>query len=232
MSGNTIVVGADDEDEDVSGNNRLSNAGSAYIFSQIQCTTSVFTSTPTVSGVPVCRGSAVTVSFSTSGCPAGTLYELQLSNASGSFASPTALGSFPSGSSSVTIPASVAAGSSYRIRVLSPSGGSPSNVSAAFRIRACASSPTRLAAEAEPGLQVSVSPNPTEGALRIQVSGAAGQALKVELFNGAGQVLRQQGIEKAQSEEVLSWDISRQPQGLYLLRVSSEKESKTVKVVH
>ena len=194
--------------------------------------TASFTRTPTVSGVPVCAGQAVTVAFSASGCGAGTLYNLQLSNASGSFANPTPLGSYPSGSSSVVIPASVPAGSGYRIRVISPSGGAPSNVSAAFRVRTCAVVNTRLAAEDGTGLLVVVSPNPTEGQLRIHLSGAAGQALKVELFNSAGRVLRQQGIEQAQVQEDLSWDISRQPPGLYLLRVRGEREAKTVKVLH
>ena len=191
--------------------------------------TLAFTSTPTVSGVPVCAGTPVTVNF---GMSCAGLVTLQLSNASGSFTSPTPLGAWSTGSS-VLIPGSVPAGSGYRIRVVATGGGPTSNPSAAFRVRACGT--TRLAAETSAedgaGLQVSVSPNPTEGLLRIGVRGAAGQALTVELFSRSGQVLRQQGIEKAQTEESLSWDISRQPAGLYLLRVSSEYEAKTVKVV-
>ena len=192
-----------------------------------------FTRTPTVSGVPVCAGNAVTVGFSTS-CPAGALFSLQLSDASGSFVSGTTpLGTFSAGSVSVPIPATAAAGNGYRIRVVSPGGGPASNPSAAFRVRACGN--VRLAAEVQDqgtGLHVSVSPNPTEGTLHIQVRGGAGQDLKVELFNGSGQVLRQQSIEQAQTEERLDWDIRSQPQGLYLLRVRSEREAKTVKVVH
>ena len=188
----------------------------------------IITGTPTVSGVPVCAGSPVTVTFATA-CPG--LFTLQLSNASGSFTSGTTpLGAWSSGSS-VPIPASVPAGSSYRIRVVSVSGGPSSNPSAAFRIRACSVPSGRLAAEEEIGLQVAVSPNPTEGLLRITINGAAAQSLRVELFNGSGQVLRQQSIEKAQAQESLSWDISRQAPGLYLLRVSSEREANTLKVL-
>ena len=191
--------------------------------------TLAFTSTPTVSGVPVCAGSPVTVQFGAS-CPGS--FTLQLSSASGSFAIPTPLGAWSTGSS-VPIPASVPAGSGYRIRVVATGGGPTSNPSAAFRVRACGN--TRLAAETSAeyseGLQVSVSPNPTEGLLRIQVRGAAGQTLRVELFSGSGQVLRQVGIEQAQAEESLNWDISRQPPGLYLLRVGSAREAKTLKVV-
>ncbi|MCY7349811.1 MAG: FG-GAP-like repeat-containing protein, partial [Cytophagaceae bacterium] len=187
-----------------------------------------FTGTPTVSGVPVCAGGTFTVSFSTRDCGASSLFRVELSNASGSFANATNLGSFPSGGSSVSIPGNVPAGSGYRIRVVSGSGGPVSNPSGAFRIRACN---TRLAAEVEPGLQVGVSPNPTEGLLRINIQGAVGQALRVELFNGAGQVIRQQGVETAIAKESLSWDISHQPAGLYLLRVSTPTEARTVKVL-
>ncbi|MCY7351252.1 MAG: right-handed parallel beta-helix repeat-containing protein [Cytophagaceae bacterium] len=198
------------------------------------CLNPSFTGTPTVSGVPVCRGNSVVVNFSTA-CPPGLQYSLQLSNASGSFTSGAiTLGNYSSGSS-VLIPASVPAGSGYRIRVMFMGGSPVSNNSAAFRVRDCGSVSTRLAAETsaeDGGLQVSISPNPTEGLLRLGIRGGAGQTLKVELFNGSGQTIRQQGIEQAQAEETLSWDISRQPQGLYLLRVSGEKEAKTVKIVH
>ncbi|MCY7349579.1 MAG: T9SS type A sorting domain-containing protein [Cytophagaceae bacterium] len=214
----------------VNGSNpSLSSSSTAFSVS-----TPSFPSTPTVTGVPVCAGVAVTVNFGVSGCPAGSLFNLQLSDASGSFASGTTnLGQFPAGSQIVLIPTSVPAGSGYRIRVVATGGGPTSNPSAAFRIRACGN--TRLASEASEeveGLQVRVSPNPTEGLLRMTITGAAGQALRVELFNGAGQRTRQQGIDSAVSEETLSWDIARQPAGLYLLRVSGEREAKTLKVLH
>ncbi|MCY7349814.1 MAG: FG-GAP-like repeat-containing protein [Cytophagaceae bacterium] len=193
-----------------------------------------FTSTPTVSGVPICAGLPVTVGFSTV-CPAGSMFRIELSNASGSFATapgvPTLLGNHPTGGASVLIPGNVAAGSSYRIRIVSPGGGPVSNSSGAFRIRACNG---RLASDASAelgGLQVSVKPNPTEGLLRITIQGAVGQALTIELFNGAGQRLRQKEVKNALAEESLSWNIDRQPAGLYLLRVSTANESQTVKLV-
>ncbi|MCY7350278.1 MAG: T9SS type A sorting domain-containing protein [Cytophagaceae bacterium] len=206
------------------------NFGISSISNTFAINVPVFTGTPTVSGVPVCAGSSITVNFSASTCSGG-VFQVQLSNASGSFITHTNLGLFAS-NSSVPIPANIPAGSGYRVRIVAPGGAATSNVSAAFRIRTCT---TRLIAEAvepAPGLQVSVSPNPTEGLLRIEVRGAGGQPLKLELFNGAGQTIRQQRMEKAQGEESLSWDITRQPQGLYLLRVSTDHEAKTVKVVH
>ena len=94
---------------------------------------------------------------------------------------------------------------------------------------------TRLSAKSSAEIpsdwQISVSPNPTDGLLRIGIRGAADQSLNVELFNATGQSIRQVGLEKAQNEERLSWDISRQPPGLYQLRVNSGQQIKTLKIV-
>ncbi|MCY7349935.1 MAG: T9SS type A sorting domain-containing protein [Cytophagaceae bacterium] len=185
-----------------------------------------------MSGVPACAGSNVTLTIAASGANPCSVLTAQLSSANGSFANPTSLGRINPGSNFLAIPQGTPAGSGYRIRVVS--GNATSNSSAAFRVRTCTGS-TRLAAE--PGAetsadwQVSVSPNPTEGILRISVRDAVGQALKIELFNSAGQAIRQQTIDKAGAEETLSWDISRQPQGLYLLRVNTGQQAKTVKIV-
>ncbi|MBC7892853.1 MAG: T9SS type A sorting domain-containing protein [Sphingobacteriaceae bacterium] len=56
--------------------------------------------------------------------------------------------------------------------------------------------------------------------------------VRVELFNGSGQEVREQTVQRAGEEEALDWDISLQPQGLYLLRVSTDTVSKTLKVLH
>jgi hypothetical protein len=68
----------------------------------------------------ICAGSPLTVPFTTTGNMNNAVYSAQLSNASGSFASPITLA--PSGTISplfVTIPADVLPGSNYRIRVVS-----------------------------------------------------------------------------------------------------------------
>lgn len=189
---------------------------------------------PGVGGAPVCQGGTVGVSFATSGnCPydADNVFIAQLSNASGSFTSPVNLGPVSaSGVTQVTIPSGTAAGTRYKIRIVSSSPVQTSSSSLNFQVKVC---PTREAAPEDRGLQVQVSPNPApDGRLKINIAGAEGQALKVALFNPTGQPVRSQAVERASEEEVLDWDISRQPRGLYLLRVSGEKESKTVKVIH
>lgn len=80
-----------------------------------------------VSPASWCEGTteSVTVNFTATGTyTAGNLFTAELSDASGSFASPTAIGSLSSSASGAqtincTVPGSVPAGTGYRIRVLS-----------------------------------------------------------------------------------------------------------------
>ncbi len=82
---------------------------------------------PTVGGSPFCvsasGGAAVSVSFNSNGSFSGNTYTAELSNAAGSFASPTAIGTLASNANSGTIsaqiPAGTPAGTGYRIRVVS-----------------------------------------------------------------------------------------------------------------
>ncbi len=191
-----------------------------------------FTSTPTVSLDNRCAGEAVRLSFAV-GCTffSGNTFTAQLSDKVGSFASPVNLGNVTPGAlNNVLIPAATLAGTGYKIRVLSSNPAVTSAASANFKVKAC--NGREIAPEAE-GFQVLVSPNPApEGRLRIAVTGAEGQPLRVDLFNGLGQPIRQQTVERAGETETLDWDISRQPQGLYLLRVSGATEAKTLKVLH
>ncbi len=81
--------------------------------------------TSAIVGSPFCSGSAVSVSFTTSGVYApGNLFTAQLSDSSGSFANPVELGSLVGTEGSTiggTIPNSVITGKHYRIRVVSNS---------------------------------------------------------------------------------------------------------------
>ncbi len=90
-------------------------------------------STSSISGSPFCVGNGViatlNVPYTISGTfNSGNTFTAQLSNASGSFASPTNIGSVSSlsaGSISATISASISAGNGYRIRVV---GSNPSTI--------------------------------------------------------------------------------------------------------
>jgi hypothetical protein len=72
-----------------------------------------------------CRGDALTVDFTAAGnYTAGNVFTAQLSNSSGSFASPVTIGtlsSTTSGTINASIPSAQAAGSAYRVRIVSSS---------------------------------------------------------------------------------------------------------------
>jgi len=76
-----------------------------------------------VSVDPLCAGSTFTVTYGTSASfNAGNVFTVQLSDASGSFASPVNIGSIPntvSGTISCTIPSGTLPGTGYKIRIVS-----------------------------------------------------------------------------------------------------------------
>jgi hypothetical protein len=80
-------------------------------------------STGAITGSPFCAGAAVSVPYTATGTfTGGNVFTAQLSNSSGSFASPTNIGTISSTSSgtiSATIPGATPAGAGYRIRVVS-----------------------------------------------------------------------------------------------------------------
>lgn len=79
-------------------------------------------STGAITGVAFCAGAAVSVPYTATGTfTGGNVFTAQLSNSSGSFASPTNIGTISSTSSgtiSATIPGATPAGAGYRIRLL------------------------------------------------------------------------------------------------------------------
>jgi len=79
--------------------------------------------TGTISGSPFCQGATFSVPFTISGTyNSGNIFTAQLSDASGSFSSPVAIGSLTStgaGTISATIPSGASGGTGYRIRVVS-----------------------------------------------------------------------------------------------------------------
>jgi hypothetical protein len=98
-----------------------------------------------------CPKASLSVSFEAAGIfKAGNVYTAQISNASGSFASPTKIGTLTSttnkGIISATLPVTLAAGTAYRIRVISNKPavtGSPNTTN--LTVNGCAI-PTGLAA--------------------------------------------------------------------------------------
>ena len=87
----------------------------------------------------------------------------------------------------------------------------------------------RVAAQesVEPGseLRVTLLSNPLSGeTLRAVVRGAAGQKLRVELTDLRGRPVQQQSWPVASVEQVVEWNISQQPGGVYVLQALSEPD--------
>jgi len=94
---------------------------------------------PTTINLAGCAGTATaTVAFTSSGMVAGNVYTAQLSDSSGSFASPINIGtltsSAASGTMTVTIPAGMIAGTNYQIQIVSSNPAVTGSASASFTI--------------------------------------------------------------------------------------------------
>jgi len=97
-------------------------------------------SAPSISGFPFCAGSTFNITNSlANACSFGTgnMFAVQLSSSTGSFASPTTIGTLSSttgGTISVTIPLSTVAGAGYLIQVVSSNPALTSPASGAFSV--------------------------------------------------------------------------------------------------
>jgi gliding motility-associated-like protein len=97
--------------------------------------------TGVISGSPFCAGATFNVPFTSSGTfTSGNIYTAQLSDASGSFASPVNIGTLAStansGTISVTIPGGTPNGSGYLIRIISDNPAITGTSSLAFTVNA------------------------------------------------------------------------------------------------
>lgn len=124
VAGSTALAGTYTALGGTTGTNTVSNSNTIglnqyFAFAQAQQTIS----TGTITGSPLCAGSVVSVPFTITGTfTSGNIFTAQLSNASGSFASPITIGTLTSTSSGIisgTIPANTITGSGYRIQVIS-----------------------------------------------------------------------------------------------------------------
>jgi hypothetical protein len=94
------------------------------------------------------------------------------------------------------------------------------------------SSGSRLLAEDTGDLQVVILGNPISGnAVEVEVLGAKGQPLRLQLMNTNGWILSDRQIEKAKPVEQLTMVMPNQPSGLLLLRVTSGLRSVSLKVL-
>lgn len=190
--------------------------------------------TPGVGGVPtggICRGSTVTVSFTlpTGSCafPSGNVFTAQLSSASGSFTTPINLTPAvqPGVANSVMLPATVAGGTGYRIRIVSSTPVLTSLNGSPFRVNAAGCNGRMVAEEPE----LVIAPNPVAGReIHCQVKGIDNPQFK--LISASG---RPVAIAVTAGGEASDWHLrpAQQPApGVYAVQVS-EGQTRLVKRV-
>jgi hypothetical protein len=87
-------------------------------------------------------------------------------------------------------------------------------------------------AEASAELAVKVLGNPVVGSqLEVEVRGAEGQPLQLQLSDESGRVITQQAVGQAGAVQTQRLEIGAQPAGLLLLRVSTPTQSQVIKVL-
>jgi predicted outer membrane repeat protein len=97
-------------------------------------------------------------------------------------------------------------------------------------LAACNASARQAAVEVP--LSVTVLGNPAVGShLRVDVRGAEGQPLHLQLTNASGALVNEQRVEQAATVERQTLELGRQPAGILLLRVSTPSQTRIVKVV-
>ncbi len=185
-----------------------------------------FSSTPTVSGDNKCAGEAVRLSFGT-GCafPVGNSFTAELSNATGSFASPVNVGTVtPGGLNNVVIPPNIVAGTGYKLRIVSSNPAAMSAVSGSFKVKACGNS--REIAQ-EPALVVL--PNPVRGGeIRCRVSGPENPQFSLTTITG-----RNLGLS-VKTDGSGEWVLTPQHAltvGVYVLQASQGQTRLTTRVL-
>ena len=75
--------------------------------------------------------------------------------------------------------------------------------------------------------EVSLFPNPTDGSFTLALSGDIAIEAKAVLLTLTGEVLSERTFNGTSME----FDLNRQPAGMYLLRLTTEKEARTWKII-
>ncbi len=93
--------------------------------------------------------------------------------------------------------------------------------------------PTRIGTgESSADLQLQVLGNPARnGRLSVQVLGAAGQSLNLNLLDAQGQQVDTHRVEQAGTQEQHTFEISRYSTGVLLLRATTPTQSQTLRVI-
>jgi hypothetical protein len=110
--------------------------------------------------------------------------------------------------------------------------GTAGEVTFSYNWLAACQSGGRLGSEPGAELEVVVLSNPVVGQeVSVQVRGAQGQPLRLQLSNLHGRLVSERVVDRAGTVERQTVPLGSQPAGMLLLRVSTPSQSRTVKVI-
>lgn len=95
----------------------------------------------------------------------------------------------------------------------------------------CGRSARMAATEVGQTLELTVKGNPVGTTAVVEIRGAEGRALQLDLLNASGHVLEQRHIEQAGAVDEQRFEVQRQPTGLLFLRAQSGQQKQTVKLI-
>ena len=81
-------------------------------------------------------------------------------------------------------------------------------------------------------LSISVLGNPANDAVTVEIGGAQGQPLTLQLVDLGGRLIESRSVEQAGVLERHRFELPQAGAGLLLLRASSGKQTKTVKIIN
>ena len=95
-----------------------------------------------------------------------------------------------------------------------------------------ACTPARLATSEFTGtFTARIYPNPVGQELTVGIEGAQGQRVRLQLTDLSGKPLAEQAVDVVENDQRAKLNIVRQPSGVYLLRVSSDRHAVTLRVL-
>lgn len=183
-----------------------------------------------LSSASACPDSTLAVNFTVSGpVNGGNVFTAQLSNASGSFASPVNIGTLSgtaSGTITATIPGSTTPGAGYQIRAVSSNPVETSSNSLPLTVRDdCI--PTFI--RDIKSFEASVFPNPNKGNFNVRAAAPEAGNYNLQILDVSGRLIKSQLIYLEVGQQVLPLQINEK--GMFIISLQNEQQQAVLKVM-
>ncbi|OSZ79241.1 hypothetical protein CAP35_13585 [Chitinophagaceae bacterium IBVUCB1] len=157
---------------------------------------------------------------------AGNVFSIELSNAAGSFSSPTIIGSLTStvaGKIICTIPTTIPTGSGYRIRIVS------SNAASRMPDNGVNITVTNSISKISLLHNTTLLPNPNNGSFTLTGNTLSTQPIHTQVYNSIGQLMFTKDIAPANGAIKETITLPEVASGIYVLRLYVAEDVKTIR---